>query len=238
MDDRLTLVLKGENCNGIASKDPRRLFATGRQDYLKKLVDHPHDHEPVADYLYKTLSDTLSSADYLFKESRRKFSTATYPNTELGKSLKTIASLSFSEVNTRVYYVSLSSFNRHINEEAQQKRLFNELNEAVAAFVKDIKSCGRFNNLLLFTFSKFDRRVNQNASGGTDHGTANNMFFISGALQKKGLINALPDLTNLENNDLKFSVDFRDVYQMVLKNWLQSDARNILGSDFSTLNIV
>jgi uncharacterized protein (DUF1501 family) len=238
LDDMLSLALKGEHFNGIASKDPRRLFTTSSQHYLQKLVEHPHEHEPVVDYLYKTLADTLHSADYLFKESRRKPSTATYPNTELGKSLQTIASLSFSEVNTRVYYVTLGSFDTHINQEAQQKRLFTELNDAVGAFVKDLKANGQFNNLLLFTFSEFGRRVNQNASGGTDHGTANNMFFISGALKKKGLINTMPDLADLDNNDLKYAVDFRQVYQMVLKDWLQTDARQILGGEFAGLQIV
>jgi uncharacterized protein (DUF1501 family) len=92
--------------------------------------------------------------------------------------------------------------------------------------------------LLLFTFSEFGRRVNQNASGGTDHGTANNMFFISGALKKKGLINPLPTLTDLDNNDLKFEVDFRQVYQMVLKEWLGADARQILGGEFAGLQII
>lgn len=238
LDDLLSLALKGEKYNGIAAKNPRQLFATGSQGYLQKMVEHHHDHEPVADYLYKTLADTLQSADYLFKESRRKPSTATYPNTELAKSLQTIASLSFSEMNTRVYYVSLGSFDTHVNQEFQQKRLFTELNDAVSAFVKDMKANGRFNDLLLFTFSEFGRRVNQNASGGTDHGTANNMFFVSGGLKQKGLVNPLPDLANLDNNDLKYSTDFRQVYQMVLNNWLNTDASGILGEKFAGLGIV
>ena len=238
LDDMLSLALKGDNYNGLATKNPKQLFATGSQGYLKKMVDHHQNHEPVADYLYKTLADTISSADYLFKESRRKPSTATYPNTELAKNLQTIASLSFSEINTRVYYVSLGSFDTHINQDAQQNRLFAELNNAVEAFVKDVKANGRFNDLLLFTFSEFGRRVTQNASGGTDHGTANNMFFIGGALKQKGLVNPLSDLTNLENNDLIFTVDFRQVYQMVLDNWLGADGKTILGKNFTKLDII
>jgi uncharacterized protein (DUF1501 family) len=238
LDDLLSLALKGENFNGIACKNPRQLFATGNQGYLQKIVDHYHDHEPVADYLYKTLTDTLNSADYIFKESIRRPSKVAYPNSELGKNLQTIASLAFSEINTRVYYVSLGSFDTHINQAAQQKRLFTELNDAVGAFVKDIKSNGRFKDLLLFTFSEFGRRVTQNASGGTDHGTANNMFFISGSLKQKGLVNPPPDLSELENNDLKFSVDFRQVYQMVLNDWLDVKAEAILGGNFAPLQIV
>ena len=238
LDDLLSLALKGGKYNGLATKNPRQLFATGTQSYLQQMVDHHHNHEPVADYLYKTLADTINSADYLFKESRKRPSKATYPNSELGKSLQTIASLAFSDINTRVYYVSLGSFDTHINQDAQQKRLFTELNDAVASFIKDLKTNNRFNDLLLFSFSEFGRRVTQNASGGTDHGTANNMFFISGSLKKKGLVNPLPDLADLDNNDLKYSIDFRQVYQMVLEKWLNTNALTVLGEKFPLLEIV
>ena len=75
----------------------------------------------------------------------------------------------------------------------------------------------------MMTFSEFGRRVTQNASGGTDHGTANNMFFISGGLKEKGVLNAMPDLTNLTDGDLKHTVDFKDVYATVLNKWLGAD---------------
>lgn len=238
MDNVLSLALKGKNYNGLATKNPKQLLATGGQSYLKKMAEAHHPHEPVADFLYKTLTDTLHSADYLFKESNRRPSRFSYPNSELGKSLQTIASLAFSDINTRVYYVSHGSFDTHINQENQQKRLFTELNEAVEAFIKDMKARGKFNDLLLFTFSEFGRRVSQNASGGTDHGTANNMFFISDSLKQKGLVNPLPDLTQLENNDLRYTVDFRSVYQMVLNNWLNTDSKQIMGQTFDPLSIV
>lgn len=239
LDELLSLALKGETHNGIATTDPRRLFATGSQPHLKAIAEaHHHHHEPEVDYLYKTLGTTLQSAEYIFKESRRRPSKSTYPNTELAKSLQTIASLALSDINTTVYYVSLGSFDTHINQAAQQARLFEQLNGAVKAFVADIKAGGRFNDLLLFTFSEFGRRVNQNASGGTDHGTANNMFFIGGGLKKQGLINALPDLTQTTANDLRYTVDFRQVYHMVLQNWLQADATAILGGSFAHPGIV
>ena len=92
-----------------------------------------------------------------------------------------------------------------------------------------MKSNGKFNDVLLMTFSEFGRRVTQNASGGTDHGTANQMFFISGGLKKKGILNALPDLHNLNDGDLIYTDDFRKVYATVLKNWLGADENKILG---------
>ena len=92
--------------------------------------------------------------------------------------------------------------------------------------------------MLLFTFSEFGRRVSQNASGGTDHGTANNMFFISGGLKQKGLINALPDLSDLQDGDLKYKVDFRDVYATVLHQWLDADDASIIGKKSSYLGFL
>jgi uncharacterized protein (DUF1501 family) len=85
---------------------------------------------------------------------------------------------------------------------------------------------------------EFGRRVAQNASGGTDHGTANNMFFISGGLKQKGLINAMPDLSDLEEGDLKYKVDFKNVYATVLKNWLATDDMAILKKKYDYLNFV
>jgi uncharacterized protein (DUF1501 family) len=134
--------------------------------------------------------------------------------------------------------VSLGSFDTHINQEFTQKRLFTELNDAVKAFTDDVKKQGRFDDLLLFTFSEFGRRVAQNASGGTDHGAANNMFFIGGALKQQGLINPLPDLADLQDGDLKHRVDFRDVYATVLRKWLDADDRQILGKPSAYLNFL
>ena len=184
------------------------------------------------------MAETLSSTDYIYQQSKVHPSTANYPSTELGKSLKTIASLIFSDINTRVYYVSLGSFDTHVGQEMQQKKLFSEMNDAVKSFVADLKLNNRFNDVMLMTFSEFGRRVKQNASGGTDHGTANNMFLISGGLKKKGLINNLPDLNDLQEGDLKYKVDFKEVYATVLNRWLTTDDKMILGKQFNYLDFI
>ena len=240
IDDVLSLALKGENIKGLALQDPRRLYNTSQEKYFKQLLaNHSSEqHEQPVEYLYKTMAETISSADYIFKQSKLHPSGETYPNSELGKGLKTIASLIFSEINTKVYYISLGSFDTHINQEFQQKRLFTELNDAVKAFVKDLKANHRFDDVLLFTFSEFGRRVAQNASGGTDHGKANNMFFVSGGLKEKGFYNALPDLNNLDDGDVKFQLDFREVYSTVLTNWLGADAEAILKQKIKPLNFI
>ncbi len=240
LDDVLSLALKGENIKGIAVKDPRRLYGTANEKFFREVMKNHTDEagEQPVDYLYKTMAETLSSADYIFQQSRLHPSNADYPKTDLGNSLKTIASLIFSEINTKVYYVSLGSFDTHINQEAQQQRLFTEMNDAVKSFVKDLKEQHRFEDVLLFTFSEFGRRVEQNASGGTDHGTANNMFLVSGGLKKKGVLNPMPDLANLNEGDLKYNVDFKNVYATILNKWLQADDVGILGRKYEYLGFV
>ena len=240
IDDVLSLSLKGEKMNGIAMRDPKRLYNTSHEKYFKDvLAQHKEGagEQPV-DYLYKTMAETLSSAGYIFEQSKLRPTTAQYPTTGLGQSLKTISSLIFSDINTKVYYVSLGSFDTHVGQEGQQKRLFTEMNDAVKAFVADLKANNRFQDVMLMTFSEFGRRVTQNASGGTDHGTANNMFFVSGALQQKGVLNPMPNLADLQDGDLKHSVDFKDVYATVLKKWLKADDEQILGKKSTYLNFV
>ena len=238
LDDVLSLALKGEENKGLAFKDPKKLFNTSNGKFLKDVnADHKSGEETI-DYLYKTMSATLSSADYIYQQSKVHPTSQIYPNTNLGKDLKTIASLIFSDINTKVFYVSLGSFDTHVNQDNQQKRLFTELNDAVKTFTTDLKNNGRFDDVLVMTFSEFGRRVTQNASNGTDHGTANNMFFISGGLKEKGVLNAMPDLSDLNDGDLKHKVDFKNVYATVLNKWLGADDKMILGSKYSQMNFI
>ena len=240
IDDILSLAMKGEQNAGLAFKDPKRLYGTTSGQFFKELAAQhtARGEEQPVEYLYKTMSETLSSADYIFKQSKLSPSKADYPNSELGRNLKTIASLIFSDINTKVYYVSLGSFDTHIFQKGQQERLFAEMNAAVGAFIKDLKGAGRYNDVLFFTFSEFGRRVSQNASGGTDHGTANNMFFLSGGLKQKGIINALPDLNDLDEGDLKHTIDFKTVYATILNGWLGADDAKILGKQYEKFQFI
>jgi uncharacterized protein (DUF1501 family) len=238
VDDVLSLALKGEVSKGLALKDPKKLYTASHEKYFKQITQEHQSGEETVDYLYKTMSETLSSADYIFQQSKLHPTSAAYPTSELGKNLKTISSLIQSDINTKVYYVSLGSFDTHTNQENQQKRLFTELNDAVSAFVKDMKGANRWDDVMLFTFSEFGRRVTQNASSGTDHGTANNMFFASGGLKEKGILNAMPDLSNLDDGDLKHTVDFKDVYATLLNKWLKADDAKILGKQYSHLSFI
>jgi len=239
IDDVLSLALRGNELSGIAFRDPGRLYSSSHEKYYQDInTRHQQGGDSASDYLYKVMSNTLNSADYIFKMSRLHPSHQSYPDTRLAKDLKTIASLIFSDINTKVYYVSLGSFDTHVNQEEQQKRLFTEFNNAILAFTNDLKANHRFEDVLIMTFSEFGRRVAQNASNGTDHGTANNMFLIGGGLKKSGLLNSMSNLSDLEQGDLKFSIDFKSVYATVLNKWLGANDQHILNGTYQHLDFI
>ncbi len=238
IDDTLSLAMKGEMANGLAMLDPRKLYQQTRNgvagSLAKTFKDHADEHDQIS-YLYKTLADTESSADYLFEKGNLKGSQTEYPNTELGKGLKTIAELITSGVDTQVYYVSLSGFDTHIGQRNQQDRLLKHYADAVGVFVEDMKKQGQLDRTMVLTFSEFGRRVKQNGSNGTDHGTANNVFLIGGPPRSSVVYNEAPNLTDLDGGDLKYSLDFRDLYSSLLKDWLGADDKVILGKSFTGL---
>jgi len=87
LDDVLSLALKGEENKGLAFKDPKKLYNTSNGRFLKDVnADHKNGEETI-DYLYKTMSATLSSADYIYQQSKVHTTSQTYPNTNLGKDL-------------------------------------------------------------------------------------------------------------------------------------------------------
>ena len=182
--------------------------------------------------------ETYSSAEYIQKTSQTYNVTATYPTTPFGNQLKTVSKFINSGLQTRVYYVSLSGFDTHVGQQNQQGRQLKIYADAVAAFIKDLKQTNKLDDTLIMTFSEFGRRVEQNASNGTDHGTANNVLLFGGKLKNAGIFNNAPDLTQLDHGDLKYEIDFRDIYATLLDKWLNVDSSLVLNSNFSRLNFV
>jgi len=105
--------------------------------------------------------------------------------------------------------------------------------------MKDLKSQGNDKKVVVMTFSEFGRRVSENASGGTDHGTAAPMF-VFGAPVKGGVYGGHPSLRplDLDQGDLKFHTDFRSVYATILSDWLKADSTKILGASFKTMPLI
>jgi uncharacterized protein (DUF1501 family) len=239
IDDTLSLSMKGEKVKALSVADPEKLYRQISSNFNQNLTKNqaPQEHDNVA-YLYKTLAETSSSAEFLHTKSKIYKSTSQYPQGELGQRLKTISELIVSGMPTSVYYVSISGFDTHTNQLNTQERLLKNYADSVNVFVNDLKKNNKFNDVAIMTFSEFGRRVKQNASGGTDHGTANNVFMIGGNLKRPKVLNDAPNLTDLDGGDLKFSVDFRQIYSSLLQDWLKVNDKTILGKNFPSLGIV
>lgn len=240
VDDTLSLAMKGLTKKGIAVQDGDKLYQTTREPFFKGLAsDHDASlNEDNLGYLYKTMTETYSSADYIRQTTKTYQTKATFPSNAFGNQLKTVAKFINSGLQTRIYYVSLSGFDTHVGQNQQQGRQLKTYADGVAAFIKNLKQTGKLDDTLVMTFSEFGRRVEQNASNGTDHGTANNVMLFGGKLKKPGVFNEAPDLQNLENGDLKYQVDFRDVYATLLDKWLNVDNGAILNKNFSGLGFI
>lgn len=240
-DDTLSFAMKGENRKGMAISDPRRLYQDTQRKLFKEVsadFSATQHADSALDFLYKTEAETISSADYVYNKYNSYKSTTDYPQGEFGRNLKNIAELIISGLDTRVYYVSIGSFDTHVGQTGRQNKLLKDLSDGLGAFTKDLQQNNRFNDVLVMTFSEFGRRVKQNGSNGTDHGTANNMFLIGGALNKKGIYNDAANLNDLDQGDLKYQIDFRSVYATVLKRWLNANDANILGAQFNYVDVV
>jgi uncharacterized protein (DUF1501 family) len=189
------------------------------------------------DFLRRTALDAQISSDKILAIARKYKSNMPYPPTPLGASFNLIARMISGGLPTRVYYASLGGFDTHAGQINSHERLMGTLNDAIAAFVADLKQQGNFERVLLMTFSEFGRRVAENANSGTDHGAAAPMFLIGGAI-KTGLMGRHPSLIDLDNGDLKFGTDFRCVYASILEQWLRAPSQLVLGKKFATLPIV
>jgi len=189
------------------------------------------------DFLQRTALDAQLSSDKILAIARKYKSSVIYPPGQLASSLNVIARMIAGGLATRVYYASQGGFDTHAGQINTHGRLMTEFNDAITAFVTDLKQQGNFDRVLLMTFSEFGRRVQENANGGTDHGAAAPMFVVGGGV-KPGLLGKYPSLADLDHGDLKFTTDFRSVYGTVLDHWLKAPSETVLGRKFPTLAIV
>ncbi|MBT8261165.1 MAG: DUF1501 domain-containing protein [Flavobacteriaceae bacterium] len=242
VDDSLSQMMKGDTINGIATTDANRFYKSIKAPFFKQLLRHQNDthlSEHNLGYLYQTLISAESSAKYIFETTQTYSSSKEYPNNVFGEQLKTMAQFINSGLSTSVYFTSLGGFDTHANQANTQSRLLGLYAEGISSFVSDLHKHDTFKDTLILTFSEFGRRVAQNAANGTDHGTANNVFVIGKNLKTPGIYNNLASLSDLdENGDLKFEIDFRNLYATVLNKWLQVDAKQILNADFKGVEII
>jgi len=160
-----------------------------------------------------------------------------YPSFGFASDLQMVVRLLAGGIKTQLFTVGLGGFDDHANERAPYAALLQNFGDSLAAFQTDLQAHGLADRVLTVTFSEFGRRVKENASGGTDHGTAGPMF-VMGSAVRGGLDGEAPKLASLDSTgDLRYGIDFRSVFGTVLEQWLDGPARAVVGEGFGGLNL-
>jgi len=221
----------GEDIHESLKKPYQEIAERGDSDTSRK--------DSNAAFLMRTSLDAQVSSSLIRKAVKTK-PQVTFPGTDLGRQLSMVSSMIQAGLKTKVYYVNLGGFDTHAGQGGAQGRhgqLLSQLSEAVSAFYRELKAQGNDIRVMTMCFSEFGRRVAQNASGGTDHGTAAPLFLF-GPMCRAGVIGDHPSLTDLDDGDLKFKIDFRSVYAGVLEHWLKADSKVVLEGMYRPLGVV
>jgi uncharacterized protein (DUF1501 family) len=204
-----------------------------RLQALLKLYNTYPDSAPYAALLRPTASALVDGVRQLAQTTKQYTPMAQYdPKDPFAQGLKVLAEVIVNDLGLRVGYVTLGGFDTHSGQKARQQDLLARLASGLAAFYTDLQGHGKADNVTVMTWSEFGRRVYENASLGTDHGTAAPLFVLGNAVNG-GLYGEPPDLGALDTyGNLNFTVDFRSVYATVL-TWLGAPAAAVLGQSFT-----
>ena len=231
----------------VVFSDPKRFVRAGDPEQEPVYRGFLENNSPTANKTLSFLRDisrTAQASSARVRDAVASYKTPISYGSEssvstLAADLKKVAALISSGFPTRVYYVSMSGFDTHAAQLGAQQGLLMYVADALEGFLKDVKRMGRGQDVAMMMFTEFGRRVAENQSGGTDHGTATPMY-VMGENIKGGLYGKYPNLDDLDaNGDMKMTTDFRSVYATMIKEWMgYQDPATILKGDFKTLSVL
>jgi uncharacterized protein (DUF1501 family) len=205
---------------------------------LQSLVNSPPQTEnTLLSYVHESAKIAHQTSHRLEKVDRGSRQQYGYPGSSLGRNLNVIAQLIGSGLGTKIYYTTLDGFDTHSNQQQAHQGLLSDLGDSVHSFINELADQGNDKRVVVLAFSEFGRRVRENASAGTDHGTAAPVF-VFGSAVSKGVVGKHPSLKDLEQGDLKFKIDYRQVYAELLQNWLAVDPKTVLNGQFKPVKLV
>lgn len=193
--------------------------------------------EAAIERLRGVLADANESSTRIRRAAVAYDTKVAYPADELGDSLRIVAALLDARIGSRVASVELDGFDSHNNQRGQHDARMRTLDGALTAFLDDLKGRSIEDEVMVVVFSEFGRRVQENGSRGTDHGTAGPMFVL-GSQVKGGLYGKHPSLADLDDGDLIHTTDFRGVYMTAIERWFDADATKVLGARYPSLAFV
>ncbi len=217
------------------SEEPERSEAL---DVFARMYAPTMGSGAVMEYLGQTGLDALKGADILKTAPEKYQSTIEYAESPIGRNLQGIAKVLTADLGTRVFYTQHGGYDTHANQGPAHPKLWQELSQGVTDFYADLKEHDVSENVLMFVFTEFGRRVRDNGSG-TDHGSGG-MALAIGDPVKGGMYSEYPSLKSedLLEGDLHFNMDYRGVYGTMVEKWLDLDANAVVGGNFEQLEFV
>lgn len=221
--------LAGGSARAIALSDPESFLRQAR-------LANPSGarRNAALAHILKVEADIVQAAGQL--NSQTSFRTD-FPRGPFGNAVRTAAQLAANGAGVAAIRISLGNFDTHQNQPGQHQRLLGELAEGIVALKAALTEIGRWDSTLLMTYSEFGRRPQENASMGTDHGTAS-AHFVAGGRARGGLYGAAPQLGALEGGNLRHAVDFRSLYATAIERWWGADSARALGGRFERLELL
>ena len=217
--------------------------ATAERSTAVRISSHVPVDRPELAFVYGSSQAALATLDRVATVASYKPSPA-YPTTGFAQALQAVAGAMTKSIGTRVFYVTTGGFDTHSAQNVNTAggayyNLMATLNDGLLAFYNDLRAQGLLDDTLVLSFSEFGRRISENGSQGTDHGSASVMMAMGGKV-KGGIYGTAPDLNTdpknptLENSagDVKYETDFRSVYAQVIDGWLGTDSTKLLGGNF------
>ena len=217
------------------SEEPDR---TDALDVFARMYAPTIGSGPVMDYLGQTGLDALRGADILKTAPDRYVSSIEYADNAISKNLQGISKVLNANLGTRIFYTQHGGYDTHANQGPVHPKLWTELSQAISDFYADLAEHDVSEDVLMFVFTEFGRRVKDNGSG-TDHGSGGLAFAIGDPV-KGGMYSEHPSLKegDLLEGDLQFNIDYRGVYGSMIENWLHLDPIPVVGGNFEQLDFV
>ena len=216
-----------------------RIAATGQLYSMEGIPDTTYGQEMT--FMRQVFNDSFQFADAIRQAAESARINFLYPVTRLGEYMSIAAQLIKGGLGARIYSVSIGGFDTHSNQRERHGPLLSNLSRSIAAFLEDMNDESVEEEVLVMTYSEFGRRIEQNGSGGTDHGTAAPLFLFGDGVQG-GIYGHNPDLINLDRTgNIPYEFDFRSVYATVLQDWFglpEADVAGVLHDVYETLPVI
>lgn len=220
-------------------EEPRNLYEVAQSGEHFERLPHSSKYHKELDFLRSVCNSTKTYAKSIKEANSRGRVEADYKGSSLSRQLKQVAKLIKGRLGSRVYMVTLDGFDTHAFQGWKHENLLKELSEGIHSFYRDLSAAKLQDQVLTMTFSEFGRRIEENGSRGTDHGTAAPVMMFGGGLGESKIFGSVPNLHDLDHDgNLVHSIDFRQVYSSVLEGWMgvhANQSQKIIKGDFKRI---